>query len=597
MQADKILVGAALSTFQPPPLLLPSEFAESELFLPASSNARPGPLRLTPYQRGIIDTFADPKISTLVMCASAQVGKSLITDCLVAYAVAQQPAPILCVLPTWGNAETWMRDRLDPLIKASPALRALIGVGGRKGSGDSNSYKIFPGGSLNLASSHQPDTLAAKAVRYLFMDEIDRYVLTTIEGEPSSLALKRTRTFDNRKVVICSTPTSRVGSRIATWFSNGDQRRWHVSCPDCGHSAPIIFEQLHWPEDKPEDAYLTCDQCGCVHDELARRKMVESGAWIATAKGEPGVASFHISELASPFSSLESVARQYIKAKAEDQLRVFNNVVLGLTYDSDIDIELDAEVLQAGAITIAPPYANDILAVTAGVDVQNDRCEVSFLAHHADQTWSVLNHLVLGGDTTAPNVWSDLDEALGATFRLQDGRVLPLAATAVDSGNMQTVVAKFVITQRKKARRCYAVKGASRNDGPIIKEGARLQGVMKQLMLNVSDIKISVSKRLKDGTIRLPNHLDSAYFGMLSSEELRTKYVRGYPKQEWFRKSRNEAFDCLVYATALASLPNIFTASRPTPSNEPPRKSIAEQAAALNALHNTGAKQRNISYG
>ena len=602
MQADSILVGHALSSFQPPPLLLPSEFAQQQLYLPASSNAISGPLRLTAYQRGMIDTFADPKIHTLVMCCSAQVGKSLTVDALVGYTIACAPSPILHVSPTGARSLDWIRDRLDPLVKSSPSLRALIG-GGRKGGGDSLSHKMFPGGSLNLASSFQPDTLAARAIRYVFLDEVDRFAASAgTEGDPVMLAIKRTRTFDNRKIVLVSTPTSRIGSRISKWFDRGDQRRWHVACPDCGDSAPLAFENLKWDEGKPESAHLTCAECGCVHDEQMRRRMIEGGAWVATATGEPGVASFHINELASPFSSLASVARQYDDADTPDKRRVFYNTALGETFDSSTEIELDASELQARSETITAPYAANILGVTVGVDIQNDRCEATFLAHHADATFSVLNHVVCTGDTSAPQAWSDLDNVLGATFALQDGRVLPIAAIAIDSGFSSDNVYAFVLSQRRKSRRCFATKGVSGFDRAAIKEGSKVKGNMRVQLVGVDGLKLTVTKRLGiesgPGIIRLPNHLDSSYFDQLASEELRIKEVRGFARYEWHKTNRlNEALDALVYATALASLPNIFTSSQPS-SPQPPRKSIAEQAAALNALHNSGASQnRNTSYG
>ena len=37
----------------------------------------------------------------------------------------------------------------------------------------------------------------------------------------------------------------------------------------------------------------------------------------------------------------------------------------------------------------------------------------------------------------------------------------------------------------------------------------------------------------------------------LTAEELRTRFVKGYKVQEWFKiRPRNEPFDCRVYATA-----------------------------------------------
>ncbi|MDH8313406.1 phage terminase large subunit family protein, partial [Klebsiella pneumoniae] len=82
---------------------------------------------------------------------------------------------------------------------------------------------------------------------------------------------------------------------------------------------------------------------------------------------------------------------------------------------------------------------------------QGDRLECTFLAHHADNTSSVFDHLKLPGDTSADGVWLALDSALGTAFALGDGRKLSAAATAVDSGFNADQVMKFVLMQRRKS--------------------------------------------------------------------------------------------------------------------------------------------------
>ncbi|MDH8329816.1 phage terminase large subunit family protein, partial [Klebsiella pneumoniae] len=75
----------------------------------------------------------------------------------------------------------------------------------------------------------KPDELAARAIKFLFLDEVDRFAVSAgVEGDPIGLAIKRTKTFEGkgRKVVIVSTPTSRAGSRINQWYLRGDQRKF-----------------------------------------------------------------------------------------------------------------------------------------------------------------------------------------------------------------------------------------------------------------------------------------------------------------------------------------------------------------------------------
>ena len=393
---DENLARSWLGALVPPPKVAPSSFAEREIILPGSANAIPGPLRLAPYQRELVDVIADDDTEIIVFMLSSQTGKSISIDAMLGYCIACDPGPMLHVSPTGARSEDFVRDRFDPLIAASPSLRSLVGTGqdtrkGSAGGTNSLSSKSFPGGQLNFASSRKPDELAARAIKYLLLDEVDRFALSAgIEGDPVGLAIKRTTTFKGkgRKVVIVSTPTSRNASRINQWYLKGDQRKFVVSCPDpdCGHRAPLAFDSLRWDEGKPSTAHLVCEECGVVITEEQRREMIEAGTWEPTATGEPGIRSYHLNELASKFSTLESVAQQAENAKTPEQKQAFHNTTLALVYDAGTEVELSSSELQQRAEPIVVPWASDILFVTAGVDVQSNRLECTFLAHHADGT-------------------------------------------------------------------------------------------------------------------------------------------------------------------------------------------------------------------
>ena len=588
---DEQLARSWVKAFAPPPKVLPSVFAESEIILPGSANAVPGPLRLAPYQFELIDAIADDDVEIIIMMLSSQTGKSISIDAMLGYCIACEPGPMLHVSPTGARSEDFVRDRFDPLIAASPTLRALVGKGQdtRKGSsGGSNSLasKSFPAGQLNFASSFKPDELAARAIKFLLLDEIDRFATSAgIEGDPIRLAIKRTKTYEGkgRKIVIVSTPTSRMGSRINQWFLRGDQRKFSVACPDCGHRSSLAFEHLKWDEGKPETAHLECDDCGVVHDEATRRAMIESGEWEATAVGEPGIRSYHLNELASKFSTLASVAQQFEDAKTPEEKQTFFNTTLAQVYDAGTEVELSSSELQQRAEPITPPYAASIAFVTAGVDVQRDRLECTFLAHHNDGTQSILNHLVMMGDTSGTAVWLRLDSELATAFPTTDGRQLTIRVTAIDTGASTSTVWDFVRSQRAKSRTVHGIKGVGGFDRLMLARGAK--GL---LLVGVDAVKLSVQKRLamqevEPGYIRLPDHLPAEYFEGLASEELRVRYVRGAPRHEYHRVVRkNEPLDCLVYASAIAKMVNAKTVTAPSQ----PQQSIRELARRMNANHN-----------
>ncbi|WP_407194291.1 phage terminase large subunit family protein [Bradyrhizobium sp. STM 3566] len=594
---DHDLARAWLRALAPPPIVAPTAFAESQIVLPASANALPGPLRLAPYQREPIDAIADDDVEIIVLMLASQTGKSTTINAIMGHCIASDPGPMLHVSPTGGRSEEFVRERFDPLVASSPALRALIGKGqdtrkGSSGGVNSVTAKTFPGGQLSFASSFKADELAARAVKYLFLDEIDRFAASAgVEGDPIGLALKRTKTFEGRgrKIVIVSTPTTRVGSRVNDWYLRGDQRKFFVKCPDCEHSAPLAFESLKWEPGKPETAHLVCEACGVVHDERARRSMIEGGTWQATAIGEKGIRSYHLTELSSLFSTMASVAQQYEAATTPEQKQTFYNTTLAQVYDAGTEVELSPSELQQRAEKIAPPYAN-LVCVSAGVDVQSNRLEVTFLGHHADQTFSVLNHLKLTGDTSGDAVWRQLDEAMGSTFPTTDGRALPVLIQAVDSGFNADQVVKFIHAQRGKSRTAFPVKGKEGFDRMPLASGGRLKGQMRLLIVGVDAVKLSVQKALaidhpSPGFVRLPDHLDDDYFAGLASEQLRARVVKGAPRYEFHRTvRRNEPLDCLVYATAIARHPYVQAAISKPPALTQPKPSLEESAKRIAAL-------------
>ena len=612
-----------LEAFRPPPVIAPSAFAEAQIVLPASSNAQPGPLRLASYQREIVDSIAADDCEIIILMLSSQVGKSLSVDAMMAHVIANDPGPALHVSPTAANAEKLVRNRVDPLIAASPALRNIVGKGqatrkGSTGGADNLVSKSFPGGQLDFASSFKADELAARAIRFLFLDEVDRFAKSVgVEGDPISLALKRSKTFQNagRKIVIVSTPTSRVGSRVAQWFERGDKRRFMVACPDCGDRAPLAFENLKWEEGKPNTATIICAECGCIHDERARRKIIEAGEWVATAQGEPGIRSYHLNELASKFSTLSAVAAQAEAAVTPEQKQAFHNTTLAETYDSGVEVELNASELQMRAVEIEQPYKNAIQFVTAGVDVQGNRLECTLLGHtlptvtgHAGQAY-VLNHIVMRGDTSADAVWHGLDAALAERFTMQDGRTLAIAATAVDSGFSADQVIKFVDMQRRarsallpyQRRRQASIDQRSR-------KAAKLKGVIRLMLVGVDGMKLSIAKRLAltdsamPGYIHLPSHICRSPH-ILKASHLRhftAKTVRGFNEYKFTKiVNANEALDAIVYATAIANAvpKSAFHSDRRGSvghSQQPLAKkpTIEQQAAQLHAhsLIRTGTK-------
>lgn len=164
-----------------------------------------------------MNAFNDPKVTNIVMVAASQVGKSEFLLNCIAYAIDQDPASTMFVLPTLDDARKFSRLRIAPMIRDSKPLRAKVSDIKAKDSANTLLQKAFPGGMLTITGSNSASALASTPARYIFGDERDRWALSAgTEGDPWELAKARQTTFYNKKSVETSTPTIKGRSNIET---------------------------------------------------------------------------------------------------------------------------------------------------------------------------------------------------------------------------------------------------------------------------------------------------------------------------------------------------------------------------------------------
>lgn len=202
---------------KPPPRLTVSEWADTFRKLSPEASAEPGSWKTSraEYQRGIMDAISDPAIETVVLMMGAQMGKSECLNNVVGYHIAQDPSPILVVQPTLDMAQTWSKDRLAPMLRDTPALQGLVKDPRSRDSGNTTLHKSFPGGHVTGCGANSPASLASRPIRIVLCDEVDRFPVSAgSEGDPVTLARKRSATFWNRKIILVSTPTNKGASRI-----------------------------------------------------------------------------------------------------------------------------------------------------------------------------------------------------------------------------------------------------------------------------------------------------------------------------------------------------------------------------------------------
>ena len=109
-----------------------------------------------------------------------------------------------------------------------------------------------------------------------------------------------------------------------------------------------------------------------------------------------------------------------------EQMKVWVNTELGETWEErGIQLE-DIELFNRREI-YAAEVPDDVLYLTAGVDVQDDRFEVEVVGWgEGTESWGVRYQKIFG-DMLSDQVWDDLDNFLLRTWHKADGTALPNA--------------------------------------------------------------------------------------------------------------------------------------------------------------------------
>ncbi len=561
-----------LEGLRPEEPLTVSEWADRYRKLSSKASAEPGPWRTdrTPYLREPMDCLSsESPVQRVVMMFAAQTGKTEAGSNWLGYVIDHAPGPMLCVQPTVEMAKRLSKQRLESMITETPCLSAKIAPARARDSGNTMFSKEFSGGIMLLTGANSATGLRSAPCRYLFCDEVDGFPADVDgEGDPVSLAERRTTTFARRKILLTSTPTVKDFSRIEAEYQRSDQRRFYVPCPSCGAMEWLKWGQLKWDDGRPETARYQCEHCGERFEELHKPAMLRAGEWRATAPSNGKTAGFHLSGLYSPLGwcSWEQLVEDFLRAKGDaPALKSFVNTRLAETWEEDYAAKVSADGLLARRLDYAPATCPEgVVLLTAGVDVQDNRLAVSVWGWGEGETGWLVWHQELMGDPTQVEVWGQLDQVLATEWATAGGKHLKLAQVACDSGGHCThEVYRYV--RDRVAQGVVAIKGSSRRNSPAVSKGNKMDvnwrgKVIKRgvtlYSLGTDTIKTTLFGRLRHnettGGLNFGLAADDEYFRQLTSERQALRYHRGFPIREWVKKAgdRNEALDCAVYAYA-----------------------------------------------
>jgi len=579
---------AALKALETPKSMTVSEWAEQCRVLDSKTSAEPGPWsnKRTPYLVGIMDEFNNYDTEEIIFVKPTQVGGTEAMNNMLGYVVSQDPAPTEIVYPTESLALSVSTKRLQPMVEASPPLREKY---------DDNSPALeleFADMFVKIVGSNSPVGVASFAMKYLFIDEIDKFPgASRKESDPVSLAEERTKTFRGRKIFKTSTPTIREGHIWKAKMSADAEKHYFVPCPHCGTFIELRFANLRWPgrdkdykkaygteeiaqkidqlepmddeglsdTDRAEFAFYICQECGGAITDQQKQQAVREGEWQIVRQNTRFVKKvcFWLNTLYSPFVHFSEIAKKFMDAKDDsEKLQNFVNSWLAEPWE-DTRLKTSAEIV-LDRQTDTPAYTVPSWAkfLTAGVDVQKG------YFYWTIRAW--------GEYITSQNIahgqardFVELEEIMNMGYTCEDGGTMLVNLCVVDSGYNTDEVYEFCIDNSEWA---IPGKGATHEMdahyrlSTVNKQGSRATG-MQMVLVDGGKYKDMIASRMRKrngrGAWMVYKGCDVEYAEQVTSEhkvsvKSGTKYV-----QRWIPKEShpdNHYLDCEVYAMAAADI-------------------------------------------
>jgi len=426
-----------------------SEWADRSRILNAITSAEPGRWNTsrTPYLQGVMDAFSDPYVEEITVMAASQVGKTEAMYNMLGYLIDQDPGPTLMVLPRADDAKSVSQNRVLPMLESSPALRRHL----PSLSDDITKLEYHLDRMiLYFAGSNSPADLASRPIRYLFLDEVDKYPrFSGREADPIKLASERQKTFWNKKTVKVSTPTTNEGY-IYREYERSDKRKFYIPCPHCSKYQILVFAQIKWPSDEKDVekikterlAWYECCHCGKRIEDYQKNHILTRGKWVSNYAEIDQFGNitgdnmksrhkgFWINSLYSPWLTWSDIAFEFLRSKNFIELLMnFVNSWLAEPWINKAHETMPEFIKQKTCFYPEGLVPDGVMVLTAGVDVQKDHFYLVI------RGWGVGEESWLIRACRAES-WDDVISILFKTGykRVSTGEIFNVRLACIDSG-------------------------------------------------------------------------------------------------------------------------------------------------------------------
>jgi phage terminase large subunit GpA-like protein len=553
-----------LRHLKPPENLSVSDWAERHRILDGKSSAIPGKWNnsITPYLVEIMNEFNNIETEEIVFVKPTQVGGTEALQNMLGYVVMQDPSPVMVVYPTDILAESVSENRLQPMLTISKGLKEKF-----KKYQSSKLELQCDGMYISLNGANSPSSLASKPIRFLFLDEVDKYPgASKKEADPIKLAKERTKTFPNKKIFQTSTPTLKTGHIWRAKESADVVKHYKVPCPHCGDYIELLFKQIKWPKedgmsaaDRAEFANYCCQECGCIITDQQKGQMLRYGKWEVVEQRTqfPRKVAYWMNTLYSPFVRFGEIAKEFLASKNDPEL--FQNFVNSwlaepwedtkLKTNADLVLERQSEYEEFEV----PDWA---VMLTGGVDVQETSLYWTIRAWGPYLTSQNIAH----GQALS---FREIEQVMNAEYSKKNGESLMVNLCGIDSGDQTDDVYEFCALNSEWA---IPVKGVASGYShfkisTINKSNSSAHGT-RLLLVDGGKYKDMIASRMAkpngQGSWMVFKGCDREYAEQVTAEhKVNSKGAGGRITQVWVPKTShadNHYLDTEVYSLAAADV-------------------------------------------
>lgn len=560
-----------------------ADWADQNFYLSPESSNMSGLWKTAPDQRAILNAMGSDAIEKVDFFKPTRYGGTKMDIATQFYFIAHKRRNGCFYQPTDGDSDEFVKSEIQPQIRDCEAVSQLRLTESDSSPYNTLSFKAFRGCNAYFKGGHSPKSYERMTLDYVILDELDLFNPDVgRKGNPTTLSWGRIRNSLFKKQIQTSKPTISGFSLIEkSSKAAADMLVYQVQCPECGEFGPILWGGkdvpygFKWEGRKASTVRHFCKDCGAGWQNGKLHQAMLPGHWL----GERGYKTYdglkwfrydmpcdpprHIAFKTwsgySSFLTWEQIVEEWYDAQGDiEKLQTFTNNVLAETWDIKHAGSITSEIIDG---IIPTDDIGDVIAVTAGVDIQDDRIEVQYVGHDRRNNLYILDYQIYRGEMTEPGIYIEMGQDI-LTARFQCGnRELPVLNACIDTqGHHTEMVHKFLVANRRSGV-FVGINGNGQATYEIADKPGTYKGVKDSVFysIGVNVLKQQIFSAIRNyeeerssfkiySGARLP--LD--YSKQLTAEKMEIRRSNGLDKVVFTneKKLRNEALDTLVYARA-----------------------------------------------